>query len=535
METEIPTVYPNKTQKIYVKVVRDGGDTWGFEKEALGDKLSLNTRPETTIVTDGAVKHNGAASALVTSDAALGKPNLYPQMIVKNGAAQTVFVTSGKNYEITFWVYQPSAGGNFPVNYWLAVSEDDAVFEAEDADPHSRLSGLVAEGTYTPTATDTWQKVTVTVSACAAGGKLRLGIIGDGNADHPFYIDDMTVTEMTSEQDVWSFDKETVGTRLSLNTSDPARTITVDDFIKLSGYHSARVNGNTKSGDYSPQMMVKNDDGEQVQVYEGRSYQIKFRIYKPGTQPKYGINYWFAATTEETDREFNNSDYRVNNHLVTNATDVKVETDQWVEILVSVTNCKYTGKLRFGIAGDYNGDFLFYVDDLVVSEVFLEPETRVDSFERYEDGKTISFNTDGAAITVTGADRRSGSFSAKIETLGNDINSAPQMPICDFRANPISVEKGKNYRLSFWVVRPITEAEYDIKFWLAATNNDKAFTTARDGIVLDTQTVEIDRRHVWQKRQAPHHRLPRQRQGATGHHRQHRRGAHVLYRRRVIL
>ncbi len=502
-EIELPVVYPNKSQKIYVKLVKEVNDTWGFETEADNTKLSLNVRSENTIFTDHTIAHSGAASARVNSDAANGRSNLYSQMILKNGMGEQVFLERGKNYQVKFWVYQPAAHGNYELNYWLAVSGDDTVFDADYESTHSRKHGTVAEGTFTPTATDAWQEVTVTIKDCTYGGKLRLGIIGDKNVAHPFYIDDITLTEMSSEMNVWSFDYEEKGTELHINTTS-GRAITVDDFIKYSGYHSVRVDGVDKLSDYFPQMMIKNDDGDQIQVYEGRNYEVKFRLYKPDTQPSYGINYWLAATTEDVDKEFNRTDtgpdaYRASTYKVAEASDVKIVTGEWVEFVVPINNCARTGKLRLGISGDYNGAHLFYVDDVIVTEVFLEPDSRLDSFERYDAEQELALNTDGSSMKVLGEDRRSGDFGVKVVTNGNDINAAPQMIVNNFRREAIQVEKGKNYRVSFWVVRPADEPAYDLQYWLAAGDATTAFTTTRQNVLVDTQTVTIEKAHMWQK------------------------------------
>ncbi len=504
MQVELPTVYPNKSMRLYVKLVKAVNETWDFETEANGTRLSLNDRiPETTIIVDNTVKHNGNQSARVNSDAANGRSNLYAQMLVKNGVDQTVLLERGKNYEIKFWVYQPAAYGNYELSYWFAIAGDDTVFDADYESAHSRKNGTVAEGTFTPTATDSWQEVTVPIANCNYGGKLRIGIIGDKNNAHPFYIDDITVTEMSSEPNVWSFDYLAYDTKLSINTSDPGRKITVDNFTKYSGYNSVRVDGNTKLNDYFPQMMVKNDDGDQIYVYEGRNYTVKFRLYKPDTQPAYGFNYWLAATTEDVDKEFNRTDtgpdaYRANTYKIFNTSDVKYTAGEWVEVTIPITNCARTGKLRLGISGDYNDAHLFYIDDIVVTENTPDPDSRHDSFERYEEDQALSLNTNGATVTVVDEDRRSGSYSAKFVTTGSDLAAAPQMVVNNFRREAITVEKGKNYRISFWVATHGGADDFDLKFWLAAGDDSTAFTNNVKNALIETQTVDVKKDYVWQ-------------------------------------
>ncbi len=495
-EIETPTVHPNKTMRVYVNVVREVEPTWSFEKEADNALLSLNTAATTTIYTDRTVKHSGRTSARINSDAAAGSANLYAQMLVKNGSDKQVVVSAEKNYEITFWVYQPAAHGTYPINYWFAARNVDTPFNDTD---HDGARFMIAEGTYTPTATDAWEKVTVSVKGCAMSGNLRMGLIGDKNAAHPFYIDDITVTEMSSEENVWSFDKETEGTVLSINTSDRTRTATVDSYVKYSGYHSLRINNNTKLSDYFPQVMVKNDAGQQIFVNEGRNYSITFRIMKPETEPKYGINYWFTATTDEVDKEFNRTDYRKDTYAVAYQNAVSVASSgQWQLITLEIKNCAYSGKLRFGISGDYNSAHVFYVDDLTVTEEFPVADVYVESFERYDPDAELALNENGATVTVKSEDRHSGDFAAKVVSTGNDAATAPQFLVRDYHGAPLKVEKGKDYRIKFWVVRPATEPVYDFTYWFAVADSEEAFTNRIKNVVVGPETMVVNKANAWQ-------------------------------------
>ena len=500
-EIDLPPVYPNAIQKVYVKLVKAISDTWSFEKEANNTRLDINTSAATTIYKDNSVKHTGKASARINANSAGNSANLYPQMLLKNGSDQLVSVNRGNNYELTFWVYQPAEHGTYPIKYWVAATNKHAPFNDTN---FTRDQYTIATGEYTPAATGVWEKVTVIINDCSSLGTVRLGLIGDQNSAHPFYIDDITLVEMSLDKNAWTFDKMEVGTVLDINTSNAGRTVTVDDFVKYSGYNSIRVNGDSKLSDYFPQVMVKNDDGKQIQVYEGRNYTISFRIYKFGTQPAYGINYWLAATTEEADKEFNRVDppadnsYRMSAYRIGGESNRTVATDHWELITLEIENCAHTGKLRFGISGDYQGAHMFYVDDISVEENFPVADIYIESFERYEENKVLSLNTDGASISVSTVDRHSGDFAAKVVTLGNNVASAPQMIVNDYHGTPFKVEKGKDYRIKFWVVRPMGQADYDLKYWFAATDSDKVFTTEVNNAIVKPTTVVIKESHSWQ-------------------------------------
>lgn len=501
-EIDLPTVYPNATLKVHVKVVKAVEETWSFEKEANNTRLDINTSATTTIYTDNIiVARSGNASARVNADAAGNSANLYPQMLIKNGSDQFVSVDKGNNYELTFWVYQPAEHGTYPIKYWVAAINNDAPFNDTNL---TRDNYVIGAGEYTPTATGVWEKVTVIINDCGSLGKVRLGLIGDQNSAHPFYIDDVTLTEMSLDKNAWTFDKLEAGEVLSINTSDPGRTATVDNFVKYSGYNSVRINGNTKLSDYFPQFMVKNDAGEQINVYEGRNYTISFRVYKPGSQPAYGINYWLTATTEDVDKEFNRVDppaansYRASAYRIGGGSNVSVMSGRWDIITLEIKNCAHTGKLRLGVSGDYNATHMFYIDDVSVEENFPVADIYVESFERYEENKVMSLNTDGASISVNTTDRHSGDFAAKVTSLGNSVASAPQMVVNDYHGTPFKVEKGKDYRIKFWVVRPSGQSDYDLTYWFAVTNSNAAFTTNVENAIVDPKTVVIDKAHTWQ-------------------------------------
>ncbi len=121
------------------------------------------------------------------------------------------------------------------------------------------------------------------------------------------------------------------------------------------------------------------------------------------------------------------------------------------------------------------------------------------SFEDEAVDTVLSLNTDGAAVTVSDAYAHSGNCGARVVTLGNAIPAAPQMTVSGFYADPITVEKGKNYRVSFYVLQPLQQPDYDIRYWLAATDADTAFTTVCENPLVDTQTVTVDTKDAWQR------------------------------------
>ncbi len=469
---------------------------WSFENEANDTLLSLNTRTETAIRTDGTVAHSGYAAARVNSDNSSGDGR--PQMTVKDADGNTVMIEQGKNYIITFYAMVPAGEADYRINYWFTASPDETLYKYGE---YSKNQHLIVEGVESPAAKGEWKKITAVVEKSAHAGMLRLGICADGNdtsSPVKFYIDDIKVEPIGSiESVVQSFEDYNDGDELDLNSADEVKIIASDAVGGNTGTMAAEIRSNTNAGNPRPQMMLKTGLGQQIQVYKGRSYEVKFYVYVPSGQPDYEISWWLTATNDETC--FSNGGVKKDDFVVAQDDDDTLEppVGEWTEVTVSINSCRYSGKLRLGITGTTQTPHTFYIDDISIREVKADPESKVNSFEieTYVDGADVSLNN---SITVSREDSRDGITSVKVKTAGNDVNAAPQMVLENFRGEDIAVERGKKYRVSFWVVVPSGETDYDIQFWLAATDSDAAFTTARDSIVVDTKTVAIDNKNTWQ-------------------------------------
>ncbi len=499
---DAPVFYPQVSTDLYVRIVYDTGNAWGFETEPDNTRLSLNQPADTTIHTDDAVTHTGDAAARVDAPNVAGVKNRYPQVMVKNGFGKTIEVGKGRNYEVRFHVYVPAGQSIGEIKYWLTATNDENVFDADDDGDYSSKNFMIAEGSKAITATGQWVEVVVPVMDCAYSGKLRIGIVGDATAAHAFYIDDIAVLSLQSDPNAWGFETEAVGTRLSVNPRVPNTTIYVDKNYVYTGQRAVRVNSDGGSGKTNllPQMMVKNGAGEQVRVYKNRNYEIKFYVLIPEGQADYDLTYWFTATEEERvfDSSYDNAEYSRKNCTVAAGT-ADLTVGEWTEVVVTINDCPYSGKLRIGLNGNSDMNNPFYVDELSVNEISQDPVEGTESFELYGNGHTLSLNTDASSIVVSDDDRHNGEYSAKITTAGNDVNAAPQMVVNDELAKPIVINKGMSYRISFWVTQPVDDADYDIKYWFAATDSDAAFTTDRQNVVLDTQTIITPDKHAWQR------------------------------------
>ncbi len=483
--------------KIYEEpYVTPEAGVWSFENEENDKLLSLNPRiPETTIRTDNTFAHAGYASARVNSDTSAGDKR--PQMTVKDADGNTVMIEQGKNYIITYYVMIPQGEGDYNLNYWFTASPDETCYQYGT---YSKNLHLLVEGKVSPAEKGAWKKVTAVVEKSSHSGMLRLGICADNLSEGnnvTFYIDDIKVEPIgTLDSVVQSFEDYDDGEKLALNDSDKVNITASDAIPGNTGAMVAEVTSNTNAGNPRPQMLLKSGLGQQLMVYKGRSYEVKFYLLVPEGQPDYEISWWLTATNDEVC--FNNNGPKKDDFVVAQDNDNTIvpEKGSWMEVVLPIDACRYSGKLRLGITGTTTAQHTFYIDDISIYEVKADPESGVNSFERgYEDGEDVSLD---GSIVLSGEDSRSGIVSAKVTTSGNDINAAPQMVLDNYRAEQISLEKGKKYRITFWVVVPKGESAYDIQYWLAATDSDAAFTTARENLVADTKTMTVAAQNTWQ-------------------------------------
>ncbi len=474
-------------------------DAWSFETEEIDAKLDMNSTSTETITVQNQVFHTGKKAVRVNCANSGG--NERPQMLIKDADGNVINTEVGKNYLISFWVLTPAGGHNFPYSYYFTAANTTTMHHSSSYNKNDYIIGTEQVVNQTPVQ-GTWQRMTYYVENCDKVGALRLGITGHGANRNAivFYVDDIKVQEVEGggniPQDFEGYAKDTI---LSLNTNSQT-SITVTDAIAANGNQSAVVNSNTSKGNTRPQMMVKDGLERQVSVYKGRNYTVTFSVYIPESEQNYAVNYWLTATDDETC--FADNGPKKDDYVIAE----KSGTDQltkgvWNDVTIEIVDCARSGKLRLGITGNHVTPHKFYIDDLNVVETPGDADRYTESYEPYELDTKLSLNADASAITVTDEERHDGYQALRFDTLNNNLDAAPQLVITDYRMRPISVEAGKRYRLSFWVVVPASEPDYDLKFWVAAHENDDAFTAAnpRENMVLDNQTVEIIERGAWQQ------------------------------------
>ncbi len=460
---------------------------WSFESEGNDQQIDLNTNSTEKATVTNKVSHTG--NYAVRFDSSNSSGNDRPQMLIKDADGNQVNVEVGKNYLISFWVMVPAGGHNYPFSYWFTAADTSTLHSSS----YNKNNYIIGSEQSTAQSADKgrWQRLTYYVEDCPRAGALRLGICGYGANRNPhyFYLDDIKVEEVERGGNLpQDFEGYSVDTALDMNT-DSALSIVVTDDIACNGSQSAEVNSNTSQGNVRPQMMVKDGLERQVSVYRGRNYVVTFSVFIPENQPNYAVNYWLTATDDEVC--FSNNGQKKDDYVIAE----KSDTDQlpkgvWNQVSLEITDCKRSGKLRLGITGNYLLPHKFYIDDLSVVETIVDTDRYTLSYENYELGQKLSLGDGAATATVTDEERHAGYQSVKFVTTGNNTDDAPQILACDVRMREFNVEVGKKYRVSFWVMVPKGQPDYDIQYWLSA-GDDAA------NVVCDTKTYEITEKGVW--------------------------------------
>ncbi len=492
-----------KVEETVIEILPVEEGAWSFETENKDTTLDINASTSEIITVTGEAKHAGTQAVRVNASDSSG--NARPQMNVKDADGNLVQVEAGKGYNISLWVMVPQGGHDYDYSIWF-TAVDDAHKDVAHSSSYNKNDYIIDSELTVPqsAAKGEWQQITRYVEECAHSGYLRLGIAAAGANRNAvkFYVDDIKVTPVVAgDYEPQGFENYALGTNLAMN-SDSNKTIIVTDEIASTGNQSARVNSNNSGGNERPQMMLKDANGRQFKVKKGRNYEVTFSVYIPETEVNYAVNYWLAVTTDEVC--FSNGGQQKNDYVVAE----KSDTDQfakgvWNSVTIAITDCKFTGKLRLGITGNIsrkpNDPHSFYIDDLNVVETIINGDIYTMSFEPYAKDTKLSLNTDGASITVVEEERRAGYQSAKFVTLGSNLDAAPQMTVNTFQLEPVKVEAGKRYRVTFWLFVPLGGASYDINYWFAVTNNDTAFsaTNPKQNLVSAVQTVTIEEKGIW--------------------------------------
>ena len=177
-----------------------------FEQNAVGDSLAMTNTAKAKAEVTTEQKHTGAQALKIISNSNTG--NGRTQLLVRDEQGQTVKLTAGESYLVSFWYYVPEDSTIEGLLYWLASANESTLFDGS----YPKNDYRVYE-TATPISTSTTKGVWTQVSCVVVGdgnkvksaGTLRLGICqkdyNNTNTPLPFYIDDISVKNLNEALD----------------------------------------------------------------------------------------------------------------------------------------------------------------------------------------------------------------------------------------------------------------------------------------------------------------------------------------------
>ena len=175
-----------------------------FERNSEGENLSMQKSAVLGATVTGEQHHTGNYALKIVSNSNSGNGRM--QMLVRDEQGQTVKLTAGQSYLVSFWYYMPAdsdktAANYWQLNYWLASANESTVF---DGASYKKDDYKVYE-TATPISTvkGEWTQVSCVVPGDQVKeGTLRLGITRNiAPETDPFYIDDISVRALDEALD----------------------------------------------------------------------------------------------------------------------------------------------------------------------------------------------------------------------------------------------------------------------------------------------------------------------------------------------
>ena len=175
-----------------------------FERNSEGENLSMQKSAVLGATVTGEQHHTGSYALKIVSNSNSGNGRM--QMLVRDEQGQTVKLTAGQSYLVSFWYYMPADSDEtkanyWQLNYWLASANESTVF---DGASYKKDDYRVYE-TATPISTvkGEWAQISCVVPGDQVkDGTLRLGITRNiAPTTDPFYIDDISVRALDEALD----------------------------------------------------------------------------------------------------------------------------------------------------------------------------------------------------------------------------------------------------------------------------------------------------------------------------------------------
>ncbi len=336
-----------------------------FEDMVNGESLSPAGSNAVTVSNEDS--HAGLYSAKVSATG--NSINGAPQLLLTDKKGNPLTVEEGANYQLIFWVAAANEPTDYDIRYWLAAADEDVLFT--DANPRT---GVILDTTVLDVESKgKWHQVSVLIADCAASGALRLGISGDINEAHTFYIDDIQLEKrisVTVESSAMNFEGYSAGDSLCLNPVN-TKDITVSELYAYTGDKSAMILSNDPSGNGRPQMNVVDAGGNYITVEEGKDYSVTFMLYLPEDQTYTTLSYWLTAVPQNVaEIPFDGTNLKKDDYVLYElSAGTLPDMGRWHQINIPIMDCPYTGVLRLGVMhGDNSKWGYLFVDDVMCSD-----------------------------------------------------------------------------------------------------------------------------------------------------------------------
>ncbi len=486
---QAPTAFPAEDTVLVARWKAIGSTVIDMENLAVDARQDLNGKTNGWN-TNNYIKVSDFTNITVGGEKALefggtDASSMRAQMMVKDSTGAQVNVVAGKNYRLSFWYYVPVSEGDYDLNYWFAANDNEDRFNNEG---NSIEGTVLAESSTSIANKGVWTQVVVNVNNCPYSGKLRFGACSStaaSSARYTLYVDDIAISEVEDvviEPNTQTFEAYSTGKELDIKANYPDDTITVSTEYNHTegGAQSAKFLTNDHGGGSRVQMMVKDGNDDNITLEAGKDYTLSFWYYVPVTQDNFTLSYWFAVTEDEVC--FTAGVQKDNAKIAEETQVINDVKGDWNRVTISITDCLYTGKLRFGACGtDSNYHTrIFYIDDIVVKErVPFVPDPEVESFEIGAPGTEISIPSSTGNKIVISADENAtvgGSQSAMVTSSTKSGGGRAQMLVKDGEGNQVIIEKDAYYIITFKYFIPENEPDFVVNYWLTADDSEDFYT-----------------------------------------------------------
>ncbi len=434
------------------------------EKFSLDD---ITAAGDATITTDKA--YHGTHAVSLTATAAGDNRFIY------DGKAGAMALTPGKTYALSAWAYSPAA---FAGKLALTNESDLTALNGRE---------MIALDLHLPAGA--WRQVSAlfTVPAGDAAIYTAFTALGSGQV----YLDDISIIpykqDISVMQDYEGFAATTYpGTAQAdgtLHGNAGGRTVTTEANHTPGGKQALKLTVDAADVDTYARTVLYMDRSDFAGESE-KGYMVQF-----WAMSKEAAELTFALGSTQT---LDLQPALTVGLLGDGKSTISLQANTWKKItllLPSLGTSSYLTLGAYNADGTAAGGKALFIDDLSLRLYSIPTVDRnILSFEAHEVGQELGIPSVGGTVTVSAEQNHTadGYFSADMSVIGGGGATRPQFNLTrgEFGDEEITVEAGKNYRVSFWVYLPEEYAAKAtvLRYWLAAVQGDETFAdgTAKD-------------------------------------------------------